>query len=159
MENQIIETGCCKKFDPQPWDEKEITWQEKLFVKDRVKSLFHIPLNFGKMVIKNMTKMEKAGAVGEQLMLVDENSLWGADAYIAVNKEVPDAQMEKISGTFLTKVFEGPYKDARKWLKQMDEFAKNRNFEYSRIYFSYTTCPACAKAYGKNYVILFAKKK
>ncbi|MHC4216244.1 MAG: hydrolase, partial [Planctomycetota bacterium] len=20
------ETGCCPRFDPQPWDEKEVTW-------------------------------------------------------------------------------------------------------------------------------------
>jgi hypothetical protein len=26
-----------------------------------------------------------------------------------------------------------------------------------KLYFSYTTCPACAKAYGKNYVVLFAQ--
>jgi hypothetical protein len=159
MQNQIAETGCCKRFDPQPWDEKEINWNEKLFIKDRIKSFLHIPLNFGKMVLRNMAKMEKAGVKGEQLMLVDENSLWGADAYIAVEKEVPDAQMEKISGTFLTKVFEGPYKDAHKWAKQMAEFAKSCNFDHDKIYFSYTTCPACAKAYGKNYVVLFAKKK
>jgi len=26
-----------------------------------------------------------------------------------------------------------------------------------KLYFGYTTCPSCAKAYGKNYVVLFAK--
>jgi hypothetical protein len=158
MENQINETGCCARFNPQPWDEKEITWQSKLFLKDRIKSFLHIPLNFGKVVVKNMEKIKNADAIGEQLMLVDENSLWGADAYIAVSKEIPDAQIERISGTFLTKVFEGPFKDIKKWIKQMDEFAKSRNFNYNKIYFSYTTCPKCAKFYGKNYVILFAKK-
>ena len=24
------ETGCCPRFDPEPWDEKEHTWQDKL---------------------------------------------------------------------------------------------------------------------------------
>ena len=27
MDNQV-ETGCCPRFDPEPWDEKEITWEE-----------------------------------------------------------------------------------------------------------------------------------
>lgn len=33
--------------------------------------------------------------------------------------------------------------------------AKGRTLE--KLYFGYTTCPKCAKAYGKNYVVLFAK--
>lgn len=30
---------CCPRFDPAPWDEKEISWQDKRFVKDRVTSI------------------------------------------------------------------------------------------------------------------------
>jgi hypothetical protein len=26
-----------------------------------------------------------------------------------------------------------------------------------KLYFFYTTCPKCAKAYGKNYVVLLAQ--
>jgi hypothetical protein len=26
-----------------------------------------------------------------------------------------------------------------------------------RMYFFYTTCPKCAKKYGKNYVVIFAQ--
>jgi len=152
------ETGCCPRFDPEPWDEKEITWQDKLFVKDRVKSFFHIPLNFGQVIIRNMEKVSKADALTpEPLTLSDENSLWGSDLYIAVSKEVPDAQLEKISGTFLTKAFEGPYKDAPKWAKQMQEYVGSKGKNLKKLYFFYTTCPKCAKYYGKNYTILVAQ--
>ncbi len=48
------ETGCCPRFNPGPWDGKEVTWQDKLFLKDRVRSFFHIPLNFGKVMVKNV---------------------------------------------------------------------------------------------------------
>ena len=66
-------------------------------------------------MVKNMKKIEDAEALNpEPLMLSDEHSLWGSDIYIAVNKEVPEAEMVKISGTFLTKVFEGSYKDTGK---------------------------------------------
>ena len=27
------ETGCCSRFDPEPWDEKEFELQNKLFAK------------------------------------------------------------------------------------------------------------------------------
>jgi hypothetical protein len=116
----------------------------------------------GKKIIKNMELIEKAGAKSSyQLMLTDEKSLWGADIYIdvalPVGREIPGAQMATISGTFLTKVFEGPYKNAGLWAKEMQEYVKSKNKNLKKLYFSYTTCPACAKAYGKNYVVLFAQ--
>ena len=83
--------------------------------------------------------------------------MWGADIYIDVSKEVPSAQMATISGTFLTKVFEGPYKNAGKWAKEMEEHVSQKGKTPKKLYFSYTTCPRCAKAYGKNYVVLFAQ--
>jgi len=92
-----------------------------------------------------------------QLMLTDEKSLWGADIYIDVVKEVPGATMAKISGTFLTKVFEGPYKNAGQWAKEMEEYIQAKGKTMKKLYFSYTTCPKCAKVYGENYVVLFGQ--
>ncbi len=151
------ETGCCPRFNPEPWDEKEITWQDELFIKDKVRSFLHIPLNFGKVIVKNMEKIMAAGALApEPLMLSDEESLWGADIYIAVSKEVPGAEMQKISGTFLTKVFEGSYKNAGKWAKEMKDYVESKGKEIKKMYFFYTTCPSCAKYYGKNYTVILA---
>jgi hypothetical protein len=157
-ENNIKHTGCCDPFNPEPWHEKTITWQDKMFVKDHITSCLHIPLNYGQKVVKNLKLIEKAGAKSPyQLMLTDENSLWGADIYIDVAKDVPGAEMATISGTFLTKVFEGPYQNAGKWAIEMKDYVKKQNKELKKMYFSYTTCPKCAKAYGKNYVVLFAQ--
>jgi len=159
MDNQTIKpTGCCEPFNPVPWQNKEIIWKDKIFVKGHVICFFHIPLNMGKKIIRNMELIEKASAKAPyQLMLTEEKSLWGADIYIDVAKEVPGAQMAKISGTFLTKVFEGPYQNVGKWANEMREHVKNIGKELKKLYFSYTTCPKCAKAYGKNYIVLFAQ--
>lgn len=159
MENQTIKpTGCCEPFDPKPWDDKEITWQNKIFVKDHVTSFLHMPLNMGQKIVKNLGLIEKAGAkAAHQLMLTDEKSLWGSDIYIDVAKEVPGAETARISGTFLTKVFEGPYQNAGKWAGEMKQYVEGKDKKLSKLFFSYTTCPKCAKAYGKNYVVLFAK--
>ncbi|HRY63006.1 MAG TPA: hypothetical protein P5267_00130 [Patescibacteria group bacterium] len=154
----IKPTGCCEPFDPAPWTDKKITWQDKIFVKDHITSFLHIPLNMGQKIVKNLNLIEKAGAKApHQLMLTDEKSIWGSDIYIDVAKEVPGAKIAKISGTFLTKVFEGPYKDAGKWAKTMQAYVTSQDQELKKLYFSYTTCPKCAKAYGKNYVVLFAQ--
>ncbi|MDO8515540.1 MAG: hypothetical protein Q7S14_03500 [bacterium] len=147
---KVKSTGCCEPFDPKLWKNKEVVWKDKIFVKDHVVSFLHITLNMGKVITKNMTLIDKAGAKAPyQLMLTDEKSLWGADIYIDVSKTVPGAQMTTLSGTFKTKVFEGPYQNVGKWAKEMGKCTK--------LYFSYTTCPNCAKAYGKNYVVLFAQ--
>lgn len=156
--DQIKSTGCCEPFDPAPWQEKEFVWQNKLFVKDHVTSFFHVPLNMGKKIIKNMKLIEAAGAKSSyQLMLSDEKSLWDSDIYIDVVREVPGAKMVTISGNFLTRVFEGPYKYAGRWAKEMMEYVLAKGKTVKKLYFSYTTCPRCAKAYGKNYVVLFAQ--
>ncbi len=152
------ETGCCPRFDPGPWEDKEIKFQDKLFLKDHVRSFLHIPLNFDKIMVKNMEKITAANALTpEPLLLSDEKSMWGSDVYIAVSKEVPGAQMEKISGTFLSKVFEGPYKNMGKWAKEMQGFVKSKGKELKKMYFFYTTCPKCAKYYGKNYTVIMAQ--
>lgn len=152
------ETGCCLRFNPEPWDEKEIIFKDRLFIKDHVRSFFHIPLNFGKVMAKDMEMIKKADALtSEPLMLSDENSLWGSDIYIAVSREVPGAEMARISGTFLSKAFEGPYKNMGKWIKEMQNFVKSKNKQIKKMYFFYTTCPACAKFYGKNYTIILVE--
>jgi hypothetical protein len=105
-----------------------------------------------------MEMIKDAGAlVPIPVMLSDEKSLWGADIYIAVAKEVPGAEMARISGTFLTKVFEGPYKDARKWVEEMKAYVKSKAKQMKKMYFFYTTCPKCAEYYGKNYVVILAQ--
>ena len=152
------ETGCCPKFNPEPWDEKEVTFKDKLFVKDHVTSFFHIPLNFGKVMVRNMEKIQAADALApEPLLLSDEKSLWGSDIYIAVAKDVPDSEMTKISGTFMTKVFEGPYKNMGQWIKQMQAWLESKAASMKKMYFFYTTCPKCAKHYGKNYTVILAQ--
>jgi hypothetical protein len=151
-------TGCCARFDPAPYQDNEFTWRDELFVKEHVRSLFHVPLNMGKCVVRAKTLIDAAGAQPTTaLMLSDEKSPWGADLYVLVTKPVPGAEVVKLPGTYLTKVFEGPFRDAPKWANAMREYVRTRGKALEKLYFAYTTCPACAKAYGENYVVTFAK--
>jgi hypothetical protein len=149
---------CCPKFDPEPWDGKELQWTGKRFVKDRVRSFLHVPLTFGAVVKKNMAVIEEADASPQTIVVLsDENSLWGADVYIEVAKDIPGAKMATISGTFLSKVFEGPYQNMRTWIHEMKRFVQSKGRNLQRLYFFYTTCPKCAKKYGKNHVAILAQ--
>lgn len=156
--SNINNAECCPRFIPEPWDDKVITWKNKPFVKDRVTSIFHIPLNYGAVMARNDRAITAAGAKTESgIVLTDENSLWGADLYFEVSKDLPNAKMATLSGTFLSRVFEGPYQDIRKWIDEMKAFVSNKGKHPGKMYSYYTTCPKCAKKYGKNYVVILAE--
>lgn len=150
-------TGCCPPFDPASWQKKEVTWKDKPFVKEHVHSLFRVPLDMGRKISKTMQLAEKAHArPARTLMLSDERSPWGSDLYIDVAGPVPGADVIPLSGTFMTKVYEGPFRDAPKWAADMRAYVAANSRTMNKLYFGYTTCPRCAKAYGRNYVVLFA---
>lgn len=154
----VKDTGCCKPFEPKKWDGKTVVWKDKLFVADHVRSFLHIPLNFGSVMKRDMDAIFKANAqADEPLCLSDESSLWGSDIFIAVKKPVAGLKTTRLSGTFLCKVFSGPYSDAGKWAKQMQEYVRSKGKTAKKTYFFYTMCPACAKAYGQNYTVLVAQ--
>lgn len=151
-------TECCPRFEPEPWDDKAITWQDKPFLRDRVLSFFHIPLNFGAVMKRSMAAIEAAGATPDDMVILsDESSLWGADVYVAIAKEMPGANTTTLSGTFLTKVFEGPYRNMRNWIEEMKSFLTSKGKACRKLYVFYTTCPKCSKKYGKNYVVILAQ--
>ncbi|MDD1718818.1 MAG: hypothetical protein LUQ25_02040 [Methanoregulaceae archaeon] len=153
-----VETGCCPPFDPAPWDGKVFEWKEKMFVKDHVFTLFHIPVNFGSAMVRLNGKVEKAGAaIPDWLCLADHTSLWNMDVYLAVDREIPGAENVRLGGKFLSKVFEGPFGDTGKWCKDFEAYAKGMELTLKKWYMWYTTCPKCAKVYGKNYVVIVAE--
>jgi len=108
--------------------------------------------------VRNMRKIEAEGARSDEaIVLSDENSLWGADVYIAVGKEIPGADNVTLSGVFLSKVFEGPYQHVPKWIRETKSFVVSQGKQIKKLFCYYTTCPKCAKKYGKNYVVILAQ--
>lgn len=150
-------TGCCPPFEPSEWDKETFNFDNKLFMKFTTRSFLHIPLNMGSAITKAMALRKAANAENEEeyLMLSDEVSPWKAEHYLSAEKEVPGAEMVRLSGTYMAKVFEGPYKEMKNWYQQLIDFVKAKGFKPIKTYFAYTTCPNCAKAYGKNYVVGF----
>lgn len=157
-QTRVQATGCCPRFDPEPWDDKQITMQDRLFVRERVHSLFHVPLDFGPVMKRAMTAIEAAGARDpENLVLADQTSPWHTDLLIAVRGPVPGLSLERRSGTFYAKAFEGPYSQSRRWCVTMRECLAAQGRSARKLYTWYTTCPRCAKVYGRNDVVLLAE--
>ncbi len=101
----------------------------------------------------------KADSEGEFALLSYDPSPWKGEHYFTITREVPNGENVRLSGTFLTKVFEGPYKEAGSWVEEMEAYVKSRDREMDKLYFYYTTCPKCAEHYGKNFVVGFARVK
>jgi len=149
---------CCPKFDSAPWDGKTFEWQDKKFIKDKVFTLFYMPMNFGLAMKRVNEKVEKTDAIIQDGMwLSDHTSKWNMDLCVAVDKEIPNAENTTLSGKFLSKVYEGNFKDTRIWTKDFANYAKGKSMRAKKMYMWYTTCPKCAKKYGKNYVVIIGQ--
>ncbi len=152
------ENECCPTFDPGPWQERIVALDGKQFVRDRVRSFLRIPLNFGATMARNLAAIRQAGAEAkDMLVLSDENSLWGADLYLEVAREVPGLRMATLPGTFLAQAYEGSYRDIPQWIADLKTRVANRGRTMKRLLFWYTTCPKCAQKRGKNVVVLLAQ--
>ncbi len=152
-------TGCCPKFNPEIYDDKILELEDLDMVKTMTKSLLYMPINMGSVMTKTMKKIRDGDAESgdNYLILSHDISMWKAEHYILVSKPVPDMENIKFSGIFLTKVFEGGYNQIPQWIKIMMSLVKEKGYDLQKIYSFYTTCPKCAKVYGKNYVVLFAE--
>lgn len=152
-------TGCCPRFNPEGWDKQELHFKNKPFVKAVTRNFFHIPMNMGQVFSKTYKAIEEANAVDMEqfVVLFHDISPWKSEHLFAVTKEVPGEEMAYLNGDFQTRMFEGPYKEAEIWYHQMDDEIGRLGGNAEVIYFFYTTCPKCAKYYGKNYVAGFAK--
>ncbi len=149
---------CCPKFDPVLWDEKVFEWHDKKFIKDKVFTLFYMPINFGSVMKRINDKVEKAGAkMPDWLCLSDHTSKWNMDLFLAVDKDIPNAENTTISGKFFSKVYEGAFKDTGIWMENFENHTKNNGIAIKKMYMWYTTCPKCAKKYGKNYVVIIGE--
>lgn len=149
---------CCPKFNPKPWDGKIVEWKNKKFIQDKVFTIFYVPLNYGSVMKRIMTKTESAKAKCVDYMVLSEHtSKWNINVYAAVDKKVPNAKNLTLSGKFLSKVYEGDFKKTGEWSKDFESYIKSKKFKMKKMYMWYTTCPKCAKKWGKNYVVFFAQ--
>ena len=154
---------CCPKFKPERWDKKTFNWKNKPFIKETIPTLFHIP--FPPMIGNKIAKMWKMAEESKTaplkkedvLILFADPSPFKSELYLSVTGTVPNADNVKISGTFISKVFDGPYNAIPKYIKEMDEYLASKGRKSKNYYVHYAYCQKCAKESGHNYIILFAE--
>ena len=82
-----IPTGCCPRFKTEGWDEQELHFKNKLFVKATTRSLFHIPINMNRVFPKTFKQIEKEdNRFKVDLMCTEEVGFMSADDIPGINK-------------------------------------------------------------------------
>jgi hypothetical protein len=154
--------ACCPRFDPDPWEGKTHDWNDKLFIRDTVRQIFHRPLPSSmQKTIGRMWRMAKDShadpKIEDFLLLAYDPSPWKSELYMTVTKDVPGIENVRLSGTYITRVFDGPYNSPPKWVKEMESFLASKGKSAEKFFFYFTTCPKCAKIFGHNYAVVFAQ--
>jgi len=158
MKKEEPEPECCPQFNPDPWDNQTFEWDNKKFIRDKVFTVFYMPVNFGSAMRRLNQKVEAAGAMmPDMLCLSEHTSAWNMNLYLAVDKDVANAENLTLSGKYFSRVYEGPFRNTGKWTEDFKLSAKERGFETKKMYMWYTTCPKCAKKWGKNYVVIVGR--
>lgn len=156
------EEVCCPLFEEHKWNDVRHTWNEKPFIMETVPEIFHIPLpgTYPRAIKKMWKKAQDAGATPELkdfLLLAHDPSAFKSELYMSVTREVPGARNVKLTGTFHSKVFEGPYSDVGKYVLQMDHFLDANEMTARKHYIYFPYCPKCAKKYGHNYIVVVSE--
>lgn len=148
-------TNCCPRFNPDGWDDPQLHFKDKPFVKAKTKSVMHVPVNMGKVFKRTFEAIESANASDpDQFVVLSRDiSPWAGEHLFSVTKDVPGQTMAHLTGDYHTKVFEGPYKHVRQWHDDLIQSVGGNTDTDPETFFFYTTCPKCAKYYGKNYVV------
>jgi hypothetical protein len=154
-DDSVNTTGCCAKFNPEGWDGQELEFKNKKFVRAETSCVMHVPLNMSKVFERVHRHLHEAKAYNADnfIVLSHEVSPWKAEHFFSTDRDIAGEETALLSGRFVTKVFEGPFNKAESWYEAMENVAKAKGVTPKNIYFFYTTCPKCARVYGKNYVV------
>ena len=155
MSQAAAKPRCCPPFDPSKWNDETHVWREKLFMTDNVVQLFHIPLNIGR-VIRRMWDKAVAAKVTlpaeDTLLMAYDPSPWKSELFLSVSRDVPGARHVRLSGTFVSRVFEGPYHAVPKWLREMDARLEARGSDRSGTTSTTPIVPSAPSITGRTTV-------
>ena len=148
-------TGCCPRFNPEGWDGRHLHFRDKPFIRATTRSVMHIPVNMGSVFGRVLGRIDEANAFDpdDYIALSRDLSAWEAEHLFAVAREVPGETMTTLTGDYITHVFEGPYREVREWVPELEGMVREKGYEPKTVYMFYTTCPKCSAEYRKNYVV------
>lgn len=153
---------CCPEFNPEPWNKVTHHWKDKPFILETIPQFMHMPLPW--LYRKAITRIwEKAKRLGiapdlkDFVLLAYDPSPWKSELYLAVTKDSPDGTSVRMTGTYVSMVFDGSYSNVPRYIKEMEEYLGSQQKKSKKFFFYYTTCPKCAKKWGHNYIVALSE--
>jgi hypothetical protein len=156
------EEVCCPFFKVEKWDEVKQRWINKPFLKDSVPQLFHIPLpgTYAKTIGRMWGKATKANAAPPRdsfLLIAHDPSPFRGELFMEITRDIPDADVVKLSGIFYSKVFEASFNEIPVCLKKMKDLLSKNHLVSQKDYVYFPYCPKCSKKYGHKYVVIISQ--
>lgn len=148
-------TGCCPRFKSEGWNDVCLHLRGLPMLRATTRSIAHMPLNMGRVMTRVLERGTASGAFDpeQRLVLSRDLSPFAAEHLFLVRHAVEGEEMTTLSGDFLSHCFDGPYSRVARWGAELQDMARDKGHDPGRLYFFYTTCPKCAKAYGSNPVV------
>ncbi len=153
-----VTTECCPPFDPEPWDKQELHWENRRFVKDRVRSLLPHPAEH-RHIGTARYRPDSSGRHFPETMVIlsNENSLWGADVYIEVTKDIPVPTWRPSPERSSRRSSRGRIETLENGSKRCRITSGAKARERSNSTSSTPPAPSVQKKCGKNYVAILAQ--
>jgi len=106
---------------------------------------------------KRAQKLGGAPDIKDFMLFAYDPSPWKSELYLAVTKEIPEPDIVKLTGTYVSMVFDGPYSGVPRYIKTMDEYLDTMKMKPKKYFFCYTTCPKCAQKFGHHYIVALSE--
>ena len=90
-------------------------------------------------------------------MFSKEESMFSSTLLISLKRDAKDLETERLSGKYISMIFENGYGQTPKWTRQVERYMKEQGKVAVELLFWYATCPKCARKYGKTQKVIFAK--
>jgi hypothetical protein len=162
MEKPDKEIDCCPVFDAARWNDKTFIWENKQFIRGTMPQLLHFSFpGLKRRTLKKLWKQAVDAAAepdrDDFLMLTHDSSPWKGEIYLPVTQSVPGADNVMFSGTYFTKVFEGPFTLIPQFEKQMDIILSHRNILAKKYFYHSSACPLCGRKHSPGSIVAFAE--
>lgn len=162
MEKPDKDFFCCPVFDATKWNEQTFTWENKQFIRGTMPQILHF--SFPGLARRTMKKLWKQAADANAqpdredfLILTHDLSAFKGEIFMPVTHPVPGADNVRFSGTYFTKVFNGPFTLVPHYENQMDIILSHRHMLAKRYFFHSTVCPLCDRKLAVNSIVAFAE--
>ncbi|MGC8201312.1 hydrolase [Aliiroseovarius sp. PTFE2010] len=128
MNMNAPETACCPKFDPKGWDGRHLSFHGQPIVRATTRSLVHDPINMGQVFTRVQGHIEDAGAQDPDdiFVLSRDQSATEGEHFFRVIGDVPGEDVIRLSGDFITRVFEGSNRQANNRVHEMETAAEEK---------------------------------